>query len=498
MGHAFFHVLVGCVMVFGAAEARVVKGARMADDFKVDLDRGSTQPLADQLYTSIAEAIRRGALRVGDRLPSWQALASRTGVSRGTVRAAYERLASEALAEARGAAGTRVTGTPPSTPIARRPFARPPSMINEVGQRPLPFQLGVPAQDAFPFKLWARTLARAARKAAAAPVGYPDPRGHPALRVQIAAHVAVARGLACTPEQVIVTAGFTGALGLLVAALGLAGRKVVTEDPGFPRTRTALAYAGAIPIPVPVDAEGLVIDGNGGSSAAAAIVTPGQQAPLGMCMSQRRRDALLDWAAAHQAWIVEDDYLSELYIEGRPPPCLAAHRVGGRVVHVGSFSKTLTPAVRLGYIVAPAELAERIGDVAACLAPATDMVGQLAVADLIECGQLLRHMRRMRKLYQQRSELLRSSLSVLRPLGPPHPAMALAVRLSLPDGTDDMIIARKALARGLAPVPLSAWYATRVSSPALLLGVTNVDENRIHQQCTEIISITDETGQHAF
>lgn len=465
----------------------------MANDFTADVDRGSTQPLADQLYASIAEAIRRGALRVGDRLPSWQALASRTGVSRGTVRAAYQRLASEALAEARGAAGTRVAGTPPSTPIARRPFARPQSMINEVGQRPLPFQLGVPAQDAFPFKLWARTLARAARTAAAAPVGYPDPRGHPALRVQIAAHVAVARGLACTPEQVIVTAGFTGALGLLVAALGLAGRQVVTEDPGFPRTRTALAYAGAIPTPVPVDAEGLVVDRNTGPPAAvaAAIVTPGQQAPLGMCMSRQRRDALLDWAEAHQAWIIEDDYLSELYIEGRPPACLAAHRAGGRVVHVGSFSKTLTPAVRLGYIIAPAELAERIGDVAACLGPATDMVGQLAVADLIERGQLLRHMRRMRNLYQQRSELLRSSLSALRPLGPPHPAMALAVRLSLPDGTDDMIIARKALARGLAPVPLSAWYATRVCSPALLLGVTNVDANRIHQQCTEIVSLTD-------
>ncbi|MFL5255450.1 MAG: PLP-dependent aminotransferase family protein, partial [Rhodopila sp.] len=369
----------------------------------IDIDRAGRTPLAAQIYRTIREAIETGQLASGTRLPSWRDLAAQLGVSRGTVRVAYERLVNEQFAIGLGAAGTRVAERPsPSLLPGWSPEAPPlPDLFQDFGTAPLAFQMGVPSQDAFPFKLWSRILTREARRAAAAPVGYPDPRGDPDLRREVTAYIGIARGIRCSPSQVFITAGFSGALGLAMRGLQLEGTAAWMEDPGFPLTRTALGLAGMTVTAVPVDAEGLDIAAgvrrSGG--AALAVVTPGQQAPLGMTMSLQRRLALLAWARRNDGWIIEDDYLSELQLKGRAAPALASLDHGGRVLHIGSFSKTISPALRLGYLVVPPELVRRFGDLAACLAPAPAAAVQRAVAEFLREGHYIRHLRRMKWLY---------------------------------------------------------------------------------------------------
>ena len=333
-------------------------------------------------------------------------------------------------------------------------------------------------------------MARAARAAAATPVGYPDPRGLPQLRREIAAYLALARGLACSPGQVIVTSGFAAALNLAIRALSLEGREAWFEEPGFPLTRMALELAGVRPRPVPVDAEGLdVAEGRLRlPGAALAVVTAGQQAPTGVTLSLSRRLALLDWARDTGGWIVEDDYLGELQLKGRAAPALASLDQSGRVLHVGTFSKTITPGLRLGFLVAPPALAERFGTVAACLSPAPAPVIQRAVADFIAEGHFLRHLRRMKRLYAARREAVLAALLDTAPEGCAVRLGGLAVLLDLPEGADDIDIAQRALMRGLSPVPLSPWRVEN-PRPGLILGITNVPVERARDLCRRLVGL---------
>jgi DNA-binding transcriptional MocR family regulator len=204
-------------------------------------------------------------------------------------------------------------------------------------------------------------------------------------------------------------------LGVSIRGLQLEGMGAWMEDPGFPLTRTALGLAGMTVTAVPVDAEGLDIAAGVRSAAAAlAVVTPGQQAPLGVTMSLPRRLALLEWARRNDAWIIEDDYMSELQLTGRAAPALASLDHGGRVLHIGSFSKTISPALRLGFLVVPPQMAPRFGELAVCLAPAPAAAVQRAVAEVVRKGHYLRHLRRMKRLYAARREAL---LHCLREVG---------------------------------------------------------------------------------
>ena len=460
----------------------------------IDLDRARRTPLSAQIYRAIREAIETGHLASGARLPSWRDLAAQLGVSRGTVRVAYERLISEQLAVGLGAAGTRVADRPsPSSTADWAPEAPPlPELFHDFGTAPLAFQMGVPAQDAFPFKLWSRVLTREARRAAAAPVGYPDPRGDPELRKEVAAYLGIARGIRCTPSQVLITAGFSGALGLAVRGLQLEGMGAWIEDPGFPLTRTALGLAGMTVTAVPVDPEGLDIAAGVRSAAGAAlaVVTPGQQAPLGMTMSLPRRLSLLAWARQNDAWIIEDDYLSELQIKGRVAPALASLDHGGRVLHIGTFSKTISPALRLGFLVVPPALARRFGDLAACLAPAPAAAVQRAVAEFLREGHYLRHLRRMKRLYAARREALLRCLEDVAPDSIKVEATAgLAVVTLLPGLASDVDIALRALQFGMAPAPLSPWYVQPPQRQGLLLGVTNLNERRLPADCRRLAEL---------
>ncbi|MDP4531460.1 PLP-dependent aminotransferase family protein [Marinobacter salarius] len=471
------------------------------DDLRIELNRQAGTSLVEQIVEAIGKSISEGRLYSGARLPSWRDLSAQLGVARGTVKSAYERLIDEQLLVARGAAGTFVAD---QLPIAHRADTSdlrgplPEFYQHPFGDPAMVFQVGIPAQDVFPYKVWSRIASRAAREAAMASVSYPDPRGEPALRAEIAAYLSVARGLVCSPAQVIVTSGYAGALGLILHALDLKGATAWTEEPGYPMTRTALSMAGIEPVPVSVDEQGLDVDDGlaRAPNAALAMVTASQQAPLGVTLSLARRHQLLEWAARRGSWIIEDDYLSELQLIGRAAPALASQDSYGRVVHIGTFSKTVSPGLRLGFIVVPPALANRVGDVAAALAPAASIASQRALGEFMRKGHYLRHLRRMKRTYTAR----RSSLQRALKTSAADEAMAgLALLLRLPDGTDDARIALNALEFGLAPAPLSTWYTDAVRARSgLLLGITNIPDEGLDACCNRLKQLAGIGQEHGI
>jgi GntR family transcriptional regulator/MocR family aminotransferase len=246
------------------------------------------------------------------------------------------------------------------------------------------------------------------------------------------------------------------------------------------------------PVAVPVDGEGLDVAAGmrAAPDAALAVVTPGQQAPLGMTMPLPRRLMLLDWARRKDAWIVEDDYLSELQLAGRAAPALASLDKGERVLHIGTFSKTISPALRLGFLVVPPALAQRFGDIAACLAPAPADTVQRAVADFMRDGHYLRHLRRMKRIYAARREALLHALREQAAGTIEVQATAgMAVVARLHGAASDVEIAARAHRLGLAPTPLSPWYVQPPRRQGLLLGVTNVDVERVAADCRRLAEL---------
>lgn len=443
------------------------------------LDRRLAVPLYRQLYERIRAAILAGRLPPGTRLPATRSLAAQLAASRATVQLAYELLATEGYVTGRAAAGTTVARL--AGPTAAAPSSRPPAPAALAGGQgdgpPLPFQVGLPALDAFPRKLWSRLAARRARGLAEAALSYQPPAGHPALRRAIQRYLAVARGIDCELEQLLITTGFQGAIGLLAAALLRPGESVWVEDPGYFMARDALALAGARPVPVPVDGEGLDVAAGRALAPRArlALVTPAHQFPLGHTLSLPRRLALLAWAEAAGAWIVEDDYDGEFHYAGRPPPALKSLDRAGRVIHAGTFGKVLFPGLRLGYLVLPETLVEPLLRARRLLAPLAAALDQATAADFLEEGHLARHVRRMRRLYGERRAALAGALTAA--FGPrlavePRPGgMHLLARPLL--GAGDVELARRAAAAGLAVEPLSRLAAAPVA-PGLLLGFTNI------------------------
>lgn len=469
----------------------------MTQPLQLALDRAARTPLAEQIRQGIGAAIESGVLAPGARLPSWQDLATQLGVARGTVKTAYEKLADTQLVVASRANGTRVAERPALRANAdERPD--PGSFMDrylEFMAGPAVFQMGVPAHESLPAKLFSRVRAHAARAELGAASLYPDPRGEAALRREIAAYLAIARGIQCSPSQILITGGFAGGLGLALRALGLEGRKVWSEEPGFPYTRRGLELAGLSLVPVPVDADGIDVDYGLQHAADAALVvlTPGQQAPLGGTLSLPRRLQLLEWAAAQGAWVIEDDYLSELRLEGRAAPALASLDRAGRVIHIGSFSKTISPALRLGFMVVPPSLVARFAEMAACLAPAPAPSIQLATAEFMHDGHYLRHLRRTKRLYASQRDGL---LACLRPrVGAVVEATGLAVLLRLPHGTADVSIVKETGAYGISPSPLSVWYASSARARSgLLLGVATAPPKRVADACDRLLQVVERFG----
>jgi GntR family transcriptional regulator/MocR family aminotransferase len=464
----------------------------MAAHLPFKIDRSTKLTLVEQIRKGIADAIEKGLLAPGARLPSWRDLAAQLGVARGTVRMAYERLADAQLIVSAIPGGTRVaTGAaipkPVDGPGSRSSYI--PGVYREFSAPPDIFQMGVPAQDCFPYKLISRVRARAVRAEGHLAATYPDPRGELELRRELAAQLAIARGIECAPSQIIITSGFSGGLGLTLHVLGLQGRTAWVEDPSFPLTRKALEIARLRLVPVPVDEHGMDVAHalNTAADAALAVVTPGQQAPLGMTLSLERRIRLIEWAAAKSAWIIEDDYLGELRLRGRSAPALASLDKQGRVIHLGTFSKTISPTFRLGFIVAPVNVSNQFADAAACLGPAPGPAVQIATAELMREGHYMRHLRRTKRVYAQRSEAL---MDCLESRGYRTSAAGLAVLLHLSAGVADTAIAEEARAAGLAPSPLSRWYVSDTTrASGLLLNVAATPVQSIPSACERLSEI---------
>ncbi|WP_413195112.1 PLP-dependent aminotransferase family protein [Pararobbsia alpina] len=466
----------------------------MNSDLKIRLDRTSKMSLTEQIRTSISRAIESGTLAPGTRLPSWLDLSAQLGVSRGTVQAAYDRLSDAQMIETFRAGGTRVAPRPrAATPRHEAPE---PGMFmkayDEMHGGPNIFQLGIPAYEGLPEKLFARARSSNLLKAGGlSSLLHPDPRGEFELRREVAGYLSIARNLHCYPEQVFITAGYSSGLGLALRVLGLDGKQAWVEDPGFLVTRKALELTRLNIVPVPVDAEGIDVEYgmDHAADAALAVVTPGQQAPLGVTLSLRRRLQLLEWATARSAWIIEDDYLGELQLDGRPAPALASLDEGNRVIHIGSFSKTISPALRLGFVVAPEELIDEFSVVAATLAPAPAPVIQLATAHFIRDGHYIRRVRRLRRLYTAQRDAL---CAQLRMRDAEWINAGLTVLFRLPDGAPDAQIAREARAMGMAPSPLSKWFATPSRAlSGLLLGVSTAPVPRLETSCRLLFELVD-------
>ena len=444
--------------------------------FEALFDREAVEPAYRQLYRRISAAVLNGTLAQGARLPSARALASQLGLARGTVEAAYGQLAGEGYIQGRGAAGTFVASVAVAPVAVPAQVLRPASPKPSSGQ-PLPFQMGLPALDGFPRKLWARLAARQAHAMSTLSLVGPDPAGIAPLRQAIARYLAVARGIAVPPEQVIVSAGFQGALGLITRLPGLLDRPVWMEEPGYFLGRGGLLAAGARIVPVPVDGEGLDVAAGRALApdAGLVLVSPSHQSPLGMALSLPRRLQLLDWAAAHDAWIVEDDYDSEFRYVGRPLPPLKSLDRAGRVLYVGTFSKTLFPGLRLGYLVAPPALTRGVAELAALLNPLPAADAQATLAAFLAEGHFGRHVRRMRQLYARRRAALAVELE--RVFGADRVSLGaggMQILLRLDDDADDLAMAEACQAVGLGPSPLSRAYAGPGKRQGLLLSFTNL------------------------
>lgn len=472
----------------------------------------SGAPLYRQIYESVRRAILSGEFAPGRKLPSSRSLAKELTVSRITVVNAYDQLFAEGYLEGKTGAGTFVARELPddllqtgarTKPSAVKPVPSPlrlsrfgerlaaKSLNNARGQMIAtfqPFQNGLTAVEEFPFDTWARLAARWQRNPTRQVLGYGDPQGYAPLREAIAAHLSSARGVNCTAEQVVITSGAQQALDLTARIFITPGDTVLTEDPCYLEARGAFEAAGANIVPVPVDGEGIDI-GNAAAAGARAklvYVTPSHQYPLGVTMSLSRRLALIEWARETGAWIVEDDYNSEFRYSGRPLASLQGLDPAGRVIYVGTFSKTIFPSLRLGCLVVPEELVDVFTAARALNDVHSSLIDQAVLAEFIAEGHFGRHVRRMRTLYESRQQVLveecSGQLGGLLEVEKADAGMHLVGWL--PEGEDDAKLSKKAAERGLRLSPVSGYYINKPARGGFILGYTAFDEVQIKNAVT--------------
>ena len=468
-------------------------------------DRSSPVPLHRQLYEGIRGDILAGRLAAGTRLPSTRALAAEIGVSRNTVMGAYLQLLSEGYARGRVGAGTHVAAELPDDLLSagsgegRRPrrtgyggrglsrrgvaLAATPATTARDRGAPRAVRSGVP--DGFPSRAWGRIAGKVLRRPPRGLLGYGDPVGYGPLRAEISAYVGAARAVRCSWEQVLIVSGSQQALDLCARVLLDPGDAAWVEDPGYMGTRGALAGAGARLVPVPVDEDGLDVEAGIGREAGArlACVTPSHQYPLGVTMSLGRRLALLRWAGRSGAWVIEDDYDSEYRYTGRPLEALQGldSSTEGCVIYVGTFSKVLSPALRLGYLVVPPELVDAFAAARELVDRCSPSLEQAVLAEFMAEGHFARHVRRMRVLYSERQaaliEAAERELSGILDLGPAETGMHLVGWL--PDGADDREASRRAAASGVEAAALSRHRIEAPVPAGLLLGYAAYEEEEI-------------------
>lgn len=469
------------------------------------LDHKKEEPLYLQLYHALRQAILDGQLSAGTQLPPTRVLATELAVSRTTVVTAFEQLFAEGYLEARVGSGTFVASALPEEMLhvhAQQVPLLEMKKLPRLSQRsqrmvhsPLvphfqalltrAFQPGLPALDEFPFDVWSKLAARRYQHPQSELLTYGDPAGYRPLRDAIAQYLTASRAVRCRPEQVLIVSGAQQAIDVTVRTLLDEGDVVWVEDPGYPRAHGILLGAGARVVAVPLDQEGLNVEAGKRLSERAymAYVTPSHQYPLGITMSLARRLALLDWAQHVGAWILEDDYDSEFRYRGRPLASLQGLDTHGQVIYMGSFSKVLFPALRLGYLVLPLELVEPFIAMQTLCGRHSPTLEQAIVADFITEGHFLRHIRRMRTLYAHRQRIL---IEVIRQ--ELHGAIELEEHEAgmhligwLPQNLDDRLVSQLVAQQGIDVQALSACSEQKPERPGLLLGYAGVNEQEIRE-----------------
>ena len=470
---------------------------------EIMLDATLPLPLYKQLYERLRGEILAGQLERGARLPSTRTLASELGVARTTTVLAYQQLLLEGYLESRVGQGTVVARSLPATLLnvqtdrtsssqtdaGKTSPIHLASCVHPLKDMPYPkrieerdggaFRGGEPALDLFPYEIWARLIARRARQSLREFAHYQPPAGYYPLREAIAAQVGITRGVRCTPEQIILTAGSQGAFDLAVRTLLNPGEAVWLENPGYFGARGAFLAAGARLVPVPVDKQGLVVEIGRQRAQEARLVstTPSHQFPTGVTMSLGRRLALLDWARQNQAWIIEDDYDSEFRYGGPPLTALQGMDGAGRVAYVGTFSKILFPGLRTGYLVAPEPLLEKIIAVRARSDRYPPVLTAAPLTALLNEGHFAAHLRRMRRRVEAGRDAL---VAVLKEktggqldVHVPDQGLHLVARLHGQKHDSDIVQAAKTGSIGARA--LSPMYLNHASEQGLVLGFSGFD-----------------------
>lgn len=464
-----------------------------------------TAPLYQQIYEHLRASILNGQLKQGAKIPSSRALADELGISRNTVLSAYDQLLAEGYLESVAGQGTFVTRVLPerylsTTPVRRKTLPKP--RIIQPSQRAqavlaapnleMPpeihwnqrraFRGGLPALDQFPFDLWAKIVARHAHRLHPGLMRYQESGGYRPLREAIADHVIVARQVHCTPDQVMIVNGSQGALDLAARVLLNPGDAAWIEDPGYLGARSALLAAGARLVPVPVDDDGLQVE-MGVTRAPHArfvYVTPAHQFPLGVTMSLARRLALFEWANSADSYILEDDYDSEYRFIGRPLASLQGLDENERVFYMGTFSKVMFPALRLGYLIVPPAWVDVCRSMRRAVDAHTSILEQAAMTDFMTEGHFTRHIRRMRALYAERRAFMLQTASDL-PLELFAPEVGMHLVGWLPEGIDDQEAAQRAAEQHIEVMAVSRFTLERPKRSGLMLGYGAVNEAEIRE-----------------
>ncbi|MDQ3064275.1 MAG: PLP-dependent aminotransferase family protein [Acidobacteriota bacterium] len=475
----------------------------------------SSIPIYRQLYETLRRAILSGQLPAESQVPSTRALAEQLAVSRMTVVNAYDQLLAEGYIEGVSGSGTYVASVLPEEMLEiqvkrqqNNANSKSRATISKRGERLASFNLanlrpsrtdrnfsafhyGVPAIDAFPFDVWSRLTTRRLQRVPASLFGSGNPAGFTPLREAVAAYLQTARAVRCKPEQVIIVAGAQQALALTAQILIDEKDVVWMENPCYLGARNVFAAAGAKIVSVPIDAEGFDLSFalKANKNARLVCVTPSHQYPLGLTMSLSRRLALIEWARANDSWIIEDDYDSEFRYSGRPFASLQGLDETGRVIYVGTFSKTIFPALRLGYMVVPESLVDVFAAARALSDGHSPSIDQAVLTDFIEEGHFSRHVRRMRFLYAERQAALvdaaKKDLTGLLEVNADEAGMHLIGWL--PAGVNDRTACEKALTQGVEVTPLSAYSSEPLTRGGLVLGYTAFSTGQIKNAVRRLV-----------
>jgi GntR family transcriptional regulator/MocR family aminotransferase len=472
-----------------------VEWSGLSPDVLLTLDRAGGEPLRTQLEGGIREAIRSSRLGVGERLPSSRELAKELGLSRGLVQECYAQLQAEGYLETRVGSATRVAAGAGMPGAGRQGGA---GSVGGAGQASaaarfrVDFRTGVPDLASFPRGDWAWAMREACRTAPNAALDYTDPKGSPVLREVLAAYQRRVRAAAADPDWTVVCSGFGQGLGLALRALRRGGvRRVAFEDPGYSDSGIpAASWAGVEAVPVPVDEKGIDVEALSAADVGAVVLTPAHQWPTGVVLAPQRRLALAAWATRADGWIIEDDYDAEFRYDREPVGVLQG-LAADRVIAIGTVSKSLAPAMRLGWILCPPALATAIAGEKLDSDRGSPILEQLALATLIESGRYDKHLRRMRGVYGQRRAALVDSLAELAPeVTLTGLAAGFHAVAHLPEPWEEHAVIEGARRREVGLYGMSTFRSNGSPTPAqLVLGFGNLDERSIRDGVASIADI---------